>query len=82
MTIKLDVHLWTAMLVKTCLGIGHLVTGDDQATLDLRARTIAFTELEGFGSGFGSARLGGQTELKVGRLAQNTLGFGGAVFLE
>ncbi len=63
------------MLAETSLGVGHLVTGDDQATLDLRRRTLAFTELEGLGGGFRSTRLCSQTELEVGRLAENTLGF-------
>lgn len=74
--IQTDVHFWRAVLAEASLGVRHLVASDDQATLDLCWRTIAFTELEGFGSGFRSTWLSGQTELKVGRLAEDTLGFG------
>ncbi len=79
MAIQTDIHFWSAVLVEASLGVGYLVTGDDQATLDQRRRTVALTELEGFGSGFRSTRLSGQTELEVGRLAEDTLGFGGVL---
>ncbi|MND93574.1 hypothetical protein D3C80_857630 [compost metagenome] len=75
MTIQTDVHLWATLLVEAGLGIGHLITGDDQATLNGR-RTTTFTELEGFGGRFRSTRLGTQTELQVGRFTEDTLGFG------
>ncbi|RML99973.1 hypothetical protein APX70_02371 [Pseudomonas syringae pv. maculicola] len=75
-TIKVDVHLWTAVLVETGLGVSHLVAGDDQTTLHCRCRTSAFAEFEHFGGALRIIRACAQTELEVGGLAQNTLGFG------
>src|SRR5690606_25585967 len=65
MAIEADVHLWTTILVIAGLGIGDLVTGDDQAALQRHRRTTGLTELEGLGGGARRVRLGLQAELQV-----------------
>ncbi len=67
------------MLAEPGLGVGYLITRDDQTTLDLRRRTIAFTEFELLGSRAGSAWLSCETEFQVGSFTQDTLGFSGVL---
>src|SRR5690606_25568468 len=77
MTIEANVHLWTAILVVTGLGIGHLITGDDQGALQLYRRTALCAELKGFSRRTGSIRFRSQAEFKIRRLAEDAFGLSG-----
>ncbi len=80
MSVEANVHLRTAVFVVTGLRIGHLITGDDQGTLELHGRTTFLAELEGFGRGARRIGLGRKAELQIGRLAENALGFGSVLY--
>lgn len=63
MSVEANVHLRAAVFVVTGLRIGHLITGDDQGTLELHGRAAFLAELEGFGRGARRIGLGRKAEL-------------------
>ncbi len=80
MSVEANVHLRAAIFVITGLRIGHLITGDDQGTLELHGRATFLAELEGFGRGARRIGLGRKAELQICRLAENALGFGSVLY--
>ena len=79
MTVEVDIDLRTTVFVVVGLRIGNLVTGDDDAALDVGYTAFAAAEREGLGGRARRVRLGGQTKLQVGGLAQYALGLGGVL---
>ena len=75
-TIKSDVYLRRALIVKTGLGTGYLVTGNDDAALQRYRRPSFLAEIKHLGSGPGRVMHGLQPEFQTGGFTQNTLGFG------
>src|SRR5699024_8620671 len=80
MPIQTDINLWTTIFIITGLGISHLITGNDDATLQGNRRSALFTELVHFGSGPWCIMGCSQTELQVRRLTKNAFALCGVLY--
>ena len=77
MAVEVDIDLRATVLVVVGTGVGDLVTGNDDAALNVGRTPLCAAEGKGLGGCARRIRLGRQTKLQVGGLAQNPLGLSG-----